>query len=150
MIYEFETVSPTASLLETKILINGIISEAHLGARFMTINIKDFFLQTILEDPEYMWIHSKYFSDKFRRIYNLGNKIDADGYVYCKIRKGMYGLKQASILAYRLLVKNLKQYEYYPIDQAQGLWAHNTRKIKFALCVDDFGVKYFSLEDALY
>ena len=55
----------------------------------------------------------------------------------------MYGLKQASILAYRLLVKNLKQFGYYPIDQAQGLWAHNTRKTKFASCVDGFGVKYF-------
>ena len=29
-----------------------------------------------------------------------------------------------------------------------GLWRHNTRKTTFALCVDDFGTKYFSKDDA--
>ncbi len=31
-----------------------------------------------------------------------------------------------------------------------GLWKHNTRKTTFALCVDDFGVKYFCKDDALH
>ena len=29
-----------------------------------------------------------------------------------------------------------------------GLWHHKSRPTKFALCVDDFGVKYFSKDDA--
>ena len=31
-----------------------------------------------------------------------------------------------------------------------SLWTHTTRRTKFCLCVDDFGVKYFSKEDALH
>ena len=64
------------------------------------------------------------------------------------IQKGMYGLKQAAILAYKQLVKNLKQYGYEPIEGTTGLWHHESRPTKFALCVDDFGVKYFSKDDA--
>ena len=37
-----DTVSPTASLLETKLLLNSTISDAHKGARFSTLDIKDF------------------------------------------------------------------------------------------------------------
>ena len=82
----FETVSTAASLTETKLLINSVISDAHLGTRFMTVDIKDFFQHTILKNQEYMKIHSKYFSDKFREIYNLHDKINKDGYVYCAIK----------------------------------------------------------------
>ena len=41
--YSYEMASPTTSLTETKILINSVISDANKGARFMTIDIKDFF-----------------------------------------------------------------------------------------------------------
>ena len=62
----------------------------------------------------------------------------------------MYGLKQAAILAYQQLVENLKPFGYAPIEGTTGLWTHKTRPTKFALCVDDFGVKFFSKEDALH
>ena len=41
--YNDETSSPAADLLETKILLNSTISDAHKGARFMGIDIKIFF-----------------------------------------------------------------------------------------------------------
>jgi hypothetical protein len=105
--YTSETASPAASLLETKMLVNSTISDAHLGARFMTIDISNFFLQTILpeKDREYMRIHSKHFNEEFRTLYKINNIIADDGYVYCEILKGMYGLKQAAILAYLQLKK---------------------------------------------
>jgi hypothetical protein len=31
-----------------------------------------------------------------------------------------------------------------------GLWRHRTRRTTFALCVDDFGVKYFSRTEAMH
>jgi len=148
--YMFDTAAPAASLIETKLLVNSVISDCHHGARFLTLDIKDFYLQTILHEKEYMKIHSKYFSDKFRKIYSLHNKINKDGYVYCEIRKGMYGLKQAAILAYKQLLTNLKKHGYSPCEGSSGIWRHATRKTKFALCVDDFGVKYFSMDDALH
>ena len=90
---------------------------------------------------EYLRIHSKYFSPAFCNEYNLHHKIHMDGYVYCRVKKGMYGLKQAAILAYKLLVKRLSQDGYQPIPLTNGLFRHCTRKTVFALCVDDFEKK---------
>ena len=42
----FDTGSPTTNLVEFKILINSIIAEAKNGARFMSLDLKDFFLAT--------------------------------------------------------------------------------------------------------
>ena len=59
--YFDDAASPVATLLKTKLLLNSLISDSTKGARFMTIDIKDFFLQTFMKDAEYMRIHSKYF-----------------------------------------------------------------------------------------
>ena len=59
----------------------------------------------------------------------------------------MYGLKQASVLAYQNLIKLLTDGGYQHIVGSLGMWKHKTRKTIFCLCVDDFGVKYFSKED---
>ena len=40
---DFDVASPAASILESKLLINSVISDAHKGARFLTLDIKDFF-----------------------------------------------------------------------------------------------------------
>ena len=42
--------------------------------------------------------------------------------------------------------KNFQKDIYEPAEGTTGLWSHRTRPTKFALCVDDFGVKYFLLE----
>ena len=60
----------------------------------------------------------------------------------------MYGLKQAALLAYNHLVSQLEPHGYHPCPETAGLWRHKTRRTKFCLCVDDFGVKYFSPDDA--
>ncbi len=60
----------------------------------------------------------------------------------------MYGLKQAAILAYNNLKSHLKPFGYTPVIGTVGVWQHATRQTKFCLCVDDFGIKYFSKEDA--
>jgi hypothetical protein len=43
--YDDDTGSPASSLLETKVIINSVISDAHKGARFMSCDLKDFFSQ---------------------------------------------------------------------------------------------------------
>ena len=91
--YFGDTSSPAASLLEAKLLINSVISDAHRGARFMSLDIKYHFLQSILDDPEYLRIHSKYFFTDIRLKYNIDAIIVPDRYVYCKIKRGIYGLK---------------------------------------------------------
>ena len=101
-----------------------------------------------MKNPEYMKIKLKYFPPDIISMYNLHDKVHSDGYVYIKIKKGMYGLKQAAILAYEQLVTNLKQHGYRPLPHTTGMWEHVTRPTKFCLCVDDFGIKYFCKDDA--
>ena len=150
--YFGKTASLAPNLLETKLLINSVISDAHKGARFLSIDIKDLFLLSSLpsEQKECMRIHSKYFDDEFRKLYNITPIIADDGYVYCEIQRGMYGLKQAAILAYEQLGERLNKYGYYKICNSNGLWRHETRPTIFALCVDDFTVKYLSEDDATH
>jgi len=90
-----------------------------------------------------MRVKYKYIPDDIKRKYKLADKVTPDGYVYIKIGKGMYGLKQASILAFQHLVRQLTPHGYRPCLYTTGLWEHDTRPTKFCLCVDDFGIKYF-------
>eukprot|EP00957_Ditylum_brightwellii_P086956 6618954-Ditylum_brightwellii.AAC.1 len=64
------------------------------------------------------------------------------------MRKGICGLKQAAILAYKQLVEILSTHRYSPIRGTNGLWKHKERATVFSLCVDNFGVKYFNKQDA--
>ena len=91
----------------------------------MCIDIKDFFLQSILPEYEYMRIHEKYFYPDIRQKYNIGSLINEDGYVYCRLKKGMYGLKQAARLAHDKLVTVLAKYGYKPDRICPNFWTHN-------------------------
>jgi hypothetical protein len=53
--------------------------------------------------------------------YNL-KELAVDGWVYIEIRKGMYGLKQAGLLATQLLQKRLAPFGYYPSCHTTGIW----------------------------
>ena len=44
--YDGDAGAPAASLLETKLMINSVISDAKHGAKFMSCDLKDFFLAT--------------------------------------------------------------------------------------------------------
>ena len=146
--YTSDAGSPAANLLETKLLVNSTISDASKGARFMSADLKDFFLATPMDGEEYMKVQYKHFPNDIRKRYKLDQKVTDNEYIYIKIKRGMYGLKQAAILAYQELKKNLKTYGYHPIIGTVGLWQHETRPTKFCVCVDDFGVKYFLQDDA--
>jgi hypothetical protein len=85
--------------------------------------------------------------DEVSQKYNLADKA-VEGWVYLEIRKGMYGLKQAGLLANQLLQQRLRPYGYHPARHTLGLWLHKTRPIAFTLIVDDFAVKYVGQENA--
>ena len=50
--------------------------------------------------------------DEIKLEYNLQNLV-VDGWIYVEIRKGMYGLPQAGILANKLLKKRLAKHGYH-------------------------------------
>ena len=51
------------------------------------------------------------------------------------------------MLAYQNISTLLKAGDYQPIIGSLGICKHKTRKTLFCLCVDDFGVKYYSKEN---
>ena len=54
--------------------------------------------------------------------YNLKNKVHSDGAVYIEIKKGMYGLPQAGMLANKLLKHRLAMHGYYKVCHTPGYW----------------------------
>jgi hypothetical protein len=87
------------------------------------------------------------FPEEIIQKYNL-NALAVHGWVYIEIRKGMYGLKQAGLLANQLLQTRLTSFGYCPARHTPGLWLHKTRPISFTLVVDDFAVKYVGKQHA--
>jgi hypothetical protein len=94
------------------------------------------------------------FPEEIVNKYNL-NALAVDGWVYIEIRKGMYGLKQAGLLANQLLQTRLAPFGYYPARQPRdsgcikpgqslshlswtisqsNTWASNTLIISETLC----------------
>ena len=144
--YEHDSGSPATDIVETKMLFNSVISDAKHGARFMSMDLQNMFLMTPMEHPEYMKCKYKYFPQDIRDKYNLDAKVHND-FIYIKIKKGMFGLKQAALLAYQHLSEILRAGGYIPIVGSLGMWTHPTRKILFNLCVDDFGVKYYDRKE---
>ena len=114
----------------------------------MTINIKDFYLNTPMSRYEYMRLKLSELPPDFVEEYNLKDKTTKDGYVYLEIRGGMYGLPQAGILAQELLEERLNAQGYRQSKITPGFWKHDWRPICFTLVVDDFGVKYVGQEHA--
>jgi hypothetical protein len=96
---------------------------------------------TPLPRYEYMRMLLSRFPEEIVDKYNR-KALAVDGWVYIEIRKGMYGLKQAGLLANKLLQKHLVHFGYYPARHTPRLWLHKTRPIYFSLVVDDFAVKY--------
>ena len=107
----------------------------------MCCDLGNFYLGTPLDRYEYIWLSIEIFPQKLIDAYNfLG--IVHNGYVYCEIQRGLYGLPQAGKLAYNQLVRKLEPHGYAPCRHTPGLWRHKWLPILFLLVVDDFGVKY--------
>jgi hypothetical protein len=132
--YTGDNSSRTAGLTTANILINSVISNP--SAKFRVIDIKNFYLNTPLGRFEYMGINLVSLPKETIDKYYL-NKLAQDGKVYIEIKKGMYGLPQAGILANKLLQRNLAKDGYRPTTHTHGLWTHDTRPISFSLVVDD-------------
>jgi hypothetical protein len=137
----------TAGLTTAKLLFNSTVSTP--GAKFMCMDVKNFYLNTPMERFEYMRLPMAQIPDEIIQQYQL-NTLAHDGWIHVEIRKGMYGLPQAGLLANKLLQKRLATHGYAPVTHTHGLWKHNTRPIMFSLVVDDFGVQYVGIDNATH
>ncbi len=77
VLYPGDVGTPTTDLFTIKILINSIISTA--GAKFMTMDIKDFYLNTPVARYEYMQLRIADMPEDIIKHYNLRDKATPDG-----------------------------------------------------------------------
>jgi hypothetical protein len=141
----YDVSAPTSDLTTSKLLFNSVISTP--GARFITFDLKNFYLKTPLPTARYMRMKLDILPEEIIEKYNL-RAIAHNGWVYFKIKRGMYGLPEAGILANKLLKKRLLKSGYYECQYTPGLYKHVWRPIMFSLIVDDFGVKCQGIQHA--
>jgi len=105
--YPEDPISPAVSIIDTKIHINSTISDAKKGARYMTMDINIFYLGTPMKFFQYIRVPQRLIPSEIKNAYNL--VLEADGYSYFDIRRGMYGLKE------------LLSYGYTPLPHPPGV-----------------------------
>jgi hypothetical protein len=141
--YPGELSTQTADLTTSKLMWNSVFSTA--DAKYMCLDIKNFYLTAPLDRFEYMKMPILLFPDWNVQQYNLHKHV-LNGFIYIEMRRAVWGLPQARILANNLLCKRLLPHGYYECAKMPGLWKHKTRPILFTLVVDNFGVKYVGKE----
>ena len=129
-----------------KLHVNSVISD--VKQRYMCMDVKYFYLNNRMERDKYIMILISMIPQEFLEKYNLTEKA-YNAYIYTRVTKGMYVLRQAGRISYYALVKKLYPYGYRPSRKNPRLWKQNSRPINFTLVVDDFGVKYSGKEHAL-
>jgi hypothetical protein len=131
--------TPTIDMITVKLHLNSIISTKN--ARCCTIDLKDYYLNTPMDRPEYMHMKIGDLPPNVIKAYNLNDLATDNGAIYIKIQKGMYGLPQAGTLAQNLLKKSLNQHGYHQNNFTSGLLKHDWQPLLLTLCVHNFGIK---------
>jgi hypothetical protein len=98
--YSGDVSTSTADITTFKFFINITLSTK--DAEMMMMDIKNYYLGTPLLWYEYMRMLLSRLLEEILNKYNL-KALAIDSWVYIEIRKGMYGLKQAGLLANQLL-----------------------------------------------
>jgi hypothetical protein len=143
--YPGELTTRMADITTSKLHCNSVLSTQK--AKYMCLDHKIFYLSAPLDRYEYMRIPLELFPLWIVEQYKLLTKVHR-GHIYLEMRRAVWGLPQARILANKLLRKRLAPHGYYECKQTPGLWKHTSRPISFfTLVVDDFGVKYTNQED---
>jgi hypothetical protein len=135
--YPGEKATKNADLTTSKCLWNSTISTP--GTRYMCTDVKNFYLNTLLERPEYMQLALTIIPQEIIYKYKLMGK-ERNGKVYIRIDKGTYGLPQAGRLANNLLSTRLAPHGYTHADTMDCLFKTNSYKYD-----DPFGNEHRNL-----
>jgi hypothetical protein len=118
--YDGDVSTKTADLTTVKTLLNIVICTPE--AKFVTVDLKDFYLETPMEPKDYahMRIPVSVIPDAIMLEYDLA-KLVHNKHVCVEISKGMCGLPQAGRLANDRLIKFLAPHGYTPVPITPGL-----------------------------
>ena len=121
--YPGKTTTKTADLTTSKVLWNSELSTAL--AKFMCIDIENFYLCAPMDRYEYMHMPLEVFPQHVIDQYDLARNAK-NGKIYLEIRRSIYGLPQSGKLANDFLKNKLAQQDTmkYPTLQASGSTSH--------------------------
>lgn len=137
--YTGPTSAQTAAMPVVKLLLHSVVSE---HKSWMTIDIKDYYLNTPLLRPEFIRIPLRMIPTVTMDNHSLHSYVQQDAILF-EVNKGMYGLPQAGLLAQQRLMAHLTIHGYHETS-TPCLFRHASNGTDFTLVVDDFGIKYSS------
>ncbi len=108
--YPSELTTHTTDMMTAKLHWNSVLSTPN--ARYMCLGIRNFYLTATLDHNEYMKMPISLFPPWIVTQYDLLNKV-VGRYIYLQMRKAIWGLPKARILANKLLRKRLAPHGYY-------------------------------------
>ena len=143
--YDGDVTTHTALMETIKAHWNSVVSSK--DAKYCTGDISNMYLIPDLVESEYVKCDIKLILQRIIDHYNLNDVVDNKGFVYAKINKAWFGLKQSGKIAHNDLVQHLKKHEYHQAKNTDGSFVHEIRDISFTLVVDNFGIKFTNKQD---
>ena len=140
--YEGETSTDSAAMSTIKIHQNSVLSTPN--ARYTVADAGNMYLASTLKEAQYVRFKLKQIPTSIQHQYQLQSLVDQHGYVYAKIKKALYGLKESRRIANEDMIDHLASFGYHESKFTKGLFKHDTRDISFTLVVDDFGIKWIN------
>ena len=142
--YDGDVTTHTSSMETMKAHWNSVVSTK--DACYCAGDTSNMYLMFDLIDSEYVKFNHNLIPQTIIDHYKLDTMVD-NGFVYAKINKAWYGLKQSGKIAHDDLVKHLNKHDYVQAEHTDGLFVHKLQDISFTLVVDNFGIKYTNKDD---
>jgi hypothetical protein len=118
----------------------------------LTADIKDFFLNTIMDTPHYFSEKLEDIPEEIIREYDLEKLKYTDfknvDRIMFEVNKGLYGLPHASRMAQIQINQHLKKFGFFECDNTPCLYRNQSGSVYFTLVVDDFCIYYRTRQDA--
>ena len=114
----FDVYTPTFSLELFNMMINSVLSRQN--ARFAAFDLKNFYLDTPMENPEHVRVKLEDIPQEFIEEYHLLDN-ERHRWVYFEIVRGCYRLPQSVKLANGLLRTRQEDAKYYETSTTPGL-----------------------------
>ena len=73
-----------------------------------------------MERPEFLRMKIDTFPEDVIERYKLQEKVDANGFLFIRVERGMYGLPHAGIIAQKLLEERLTKHGYRQSDHTRA------------------------------
>lgn len=143
--YDGETSTNSAGLTTVKCHWNSTLSDVE--SKYCVADASNMYLESFLKEPQYVRFKLKQIPQSIQKAYELHKFADENGFVYARINKAWYGLKESGRIANEDMVVHLKKHGYHESKVTPGLLTHESRDISFTLVVDNFGIKYKRRED---